>query len=938
MRINSNFRLGEANPFASQQGERNSASASMAPDVSIKAGSFPGPSIPGRQPRSTNAALESSVKGHIGTTESDSAAASTNQTLPDMEQIRNTEALRKRTFDAFPKPYEHAKAFIKEKLEALPAVKEYLQRNRIHLDPSRIYFNVFTSENTSPRTFNGWEHHEQPSHSMSLVDKVMSNFSATEQSLTPNDIDSASGVYFAGPCAGVYDETNELPVLSSQLREISNGFYEEHSRLLTKFWAEQQDNVRTLDRVDFVNGARRAYMNKTLSEDDYKIAMQGGAPKVSLFGPITLEQLEINHKPQPPVKAYTLYVDGYASTDIVFFQSGHGRMVLYIPGEHQPFHGFDSREAMRDWLHKQLSSKDDPQFTTRIARHFSLYQRQDGTFYSGVDTALRGIADGSWKKSYIAKKTGHIGNDVFTHIAEEKRNRSASDADTMIKSDDEVTVDRWIGGLGDVTSLISPFVLLGAPTLLASFALQGAQLLLLSGKATTGDTQPERADASNAIFWNAVGLAIYPAFRAIKRVVAGPTAETEQVGATHKSDSNDQNLGDLASIVEEDRQSLLGARAPEIAPSLPETLDGLGQVRFNHELYFISNEPNFPDGSFVLLKPDVERPGYAVSSGIVVKPYADWNWRVSDTPSSSGSVSSSNTSLDGDMIELQSISEAPADAYAMLDGQRVRIKPIPGGDTWRVDEPNDPLKTTLHGDVLQQDASGQWERVPAPSTTNPGHYPPTDTPAQARNNRINHAFRGNPRAEASISPEQSEKKLEKLIKAYAKQTKRRVYNVAQLKKLDFSVPETVYRGHHGMLAPGESGLVRASTRSATPTQADDYLVDIIKHTSRGGGSQGRVLSLSAKKNIATKFARQNVGSTVYAIDTTKDPAGFRTVFDIILHDGPRLVDAGKLKIGTLLEAISKSAGSGESELFYVDGDIPGAWVTPLTVPSPVDPG
>lgn len=148
-----------------------------------------------------------------------------------------------------------------------------------------------------------------------------------------------------------------------------------------------------------------------------------------------------------------------------------------------------------------------------------------------------------------------------------------------------------------------------------------------------------------------------------------------------------------------------------------------------------------------------------------------------------------------------------------------------------------------------------------------------------------------------------------------------VRNLAEVKKYDFKVPALVYRAHVGTHT-ATTGLRRASGASAV---GDDYLAAIIQHTARTGGSKGEVLSLAAERATSVKFVKP--GTVIQQIDTTlAPPRSFRTAADIILTDGPRLVEKGKLTRSTLLKAVDNLKHHNEQELFYIAGDIPAKYL------------
>ncbi|WP_338510088.1 hypothetical protein [Pseudomonas poae] len=150
----------------------------------------------------------------------------------------------------------------------------------------------------------------------------------------------------------------------------------------------------------------------------------------------------------------------------------------------------------------------------------------------------------------------------------------------------------------------------------------------------------------------------------------------------------------------------------------------------------------------------------------------------------------------------------------------------------------------------------------------------------------------------------------------------RVKTVEDIKNADFEVPAQIYRAH---TAAGDSPATGLRRAAGTSTAGDDYLAAIIKHTARHGGSGGEVMSFSASKAKANSFSKQystpDNPVPVFTVDTTKDPAAFRTVPDIILKDGERLVQQGKVTKATLLQAADQIKNQ-ELEVFYVKGDVP----------------
>ncbi|SQJ19245.1 Uncharacterised protein [Serratia rubidaea] len=140
-----------------------------------------------------------------------------------------------------------------------------------------------------------------------------------------------------------------------------------------------------------------------------------------------------------------------------------------------------------------------------------------------------------------------------------------------------------------------------------------------------------------------------------------------------------------------------------------------------------------------------------------------------------------------------------------------------------------------------------------------------------------------------------------------------------------SLPNTLYRAHFGDRDEIDAyGLERSD--ASDKKSGDDYLADIIKHTSRTGGSSGGVLSLSGSLQTARRFA---TGRTVVQIDASAFSGRFKTTAQILLDDADRLMAAKKVSPSTVRNALEHLQSDGESEAFYLDGDIPRSAVTQI---------
>lgn len=148
----------------------------------------------------------------------------------------------------------------------------------------------------------------------------------------------------------------------------------------------------------------------------------------------------------------------------------------------------------------------------------------------------------------------------------------------------------------------------------------------------------------------------------------------------------------------------------------------------------------------------------------------------------------------------------------------------------------------------------------------------------------------------------------------------RPISVADIQSRDVPIPPTVYRAARDDADDiAENGVPSGRSRHQTD---DEYLADIIRHTARTGGSGGQVPSFSANQATSSRFLRPGIGMSFVTVDTTRDPRGFRTAANILLHDAERLVQQRLVSPGTVARAIEKLVDENESEVFYVRGNVP----------------
>lgn len=128
---------------------------------------------------------------------------------------------------------------------------------------------------------------------------------------------------------------------------------------------------------------------------------------------------------------------------------------------------------------------------------------------------------------------------------------------------------------------------------------------------------------------------------------------------------------------------------------------------------------------------------------------------------------------------------------------------------------------------------------------------------------------------------------------------------------------------------GSSGTMLMATMDPYAS-ADDILAAIIRHAACGAGP-GPLPSLTGARDASPESARAAPGTGaaaphVIAIDTTAAPGKFRNLEDILVNDGPRLVQEGRLPSAILRSAITQALARKDERIFYIGGRIPDALI------------
>ncbi|MDH0300275.1 MULTISPECIES: DUF6543 domain-containing protein [unclassified Pseudomonas] len=314
-----------------------------------------------------------------------------------------------------------------------------------------------------------------------------------------------------------YDASTHLPVSAEAFQSFvwHLDFRQRYKSLLEHYWADGLEHYRLAAKIGFIAACNKQVSEGSLSDVGRRLAWQ--AAGIAKRG--------------PGYQARAMNIYGYAATDLVLISdSNTGPVLLYIPGNASPLHEFADRRALKAWVGAQCRRVETRE---ALRGHFALADTPDGLDFSGLDTALEGLAiypaihrlpperpgfttNGAWPPlTYVNYRPGKynpaLRGDLFLALAKRHKQRSLADADFVITSNNDVLKARWRGYLTSAINLLAPLVLV-VPELAPLFAAAGtAQFGLGLDQAINGknaNAQAEGVAQASYGLLNAVPLAL----------------------------------------------------------------------------------------------------------------------------------------------------------------------------------------------------------------------------------------------------------------------------------------------------------------------------------------------------------------------------------------------------------------------------------------------
>ncbi len=371
----------------------------------------------------------------------------------------------------YPQLYVQASNYLKKML---------LEKHGLDIDPDKIWFNRFEYASSSSDSFTGWEHYIKPTESQTLTEKLLKNFGAEDQ-LNVDELSANAGLYKDGNQADFYGQKNEVRLSPADFLTIvkESDFSNKYLQRLDQFWKIHGNSFRTMSKGMFI--ARLGEETNLLSEATTWQVINSTLGNIHHLQEMTVDQLETKVSSRGPNGISTFDIYGYQATDIFLIHTVGEKIILYIPTDEQNFLEFDNGQELNSWV---LQQAKDPVRRKKLASHFSLYDRQEGHTYAGVDSALAGLGKDEWDEKYINYKPTAVRGDVFSWIAKNAEKRSQKDAKILTTTNDEVFREKLLMNLrpaaemAGITTAILPgvgsIVLMGVGVSEAGLGLEQA--------------------------------------------------------------------------------------------------------------------------------------------------------------------------------------------------------------------------------------------------------------------------------------------------------------------------------------------------------------------------------------------------------------------------------------------------------------------------------
>jgi Glycosyltransferase sugar-binding region containing DXD motif len=340
-----------------------------------------------------------------------------------------------------------------------------------------------------------------------------------------------------------YDASTHLPMRADEFKQYvwDSNLQAHYLTLLDTFWREHEDNYNLLIKGALLKAAYTQAAKGALSVEDKKLVLNAmGLDANQAWDSLTYEHF-LNAPLSDSITFRELIIYRYVATDIIVIRDeATGRVILYIPGNSSPLHGFDSEALAKAWIGQQCR---DPRKRKSLESHFKMEDDADGPFLSGLHAALMGLAvypkflnqaTGYWPPQSTIKFGPAVGPWPFSHFRRNLQDRLTSDGVQSIRTRSDYWKDAAAHGVTN-SIVVLGLVAMVAPEVIPALLVMSTALIGLGiDKAVEGRTLEEKQQGLEHIEFGvlnalpiAAGKVIEGAIDASQAVARGAEESTE---------------------------------------------------------------------------------------------------------------------------------------------------------------------------------------------------------------------------------------------------------------------------------------------------------------------------------------------------------------------------------------------------------------------------
>lgn len=321
----------------------------------------------------------------------------------------------------------------------------------LDLDPDAVYWHDFDNAQSSTKAHTGQQHIGKPKQTWTVTDLVLRRFNTFYQ-VNFDLLDLMTGFY-TDKSAGIYNETNEVPLAPSQIMKEfwATDFSSHYHQRLAAFLRDYADNGRVLIKILFFSFTWNAYNTGALSNRQRTLVFDAFAGPTAF--PPTLEDMKATHVAQAPISVHSFTLGDLTANDILRIKTDQGAQILYMPAGW--FRAFHDEQHLYDWVAEAAA---DEHASERLLGHFDV----PGEFVQPqrqlLIATLERIRSTPWQQGQglINKGSVLISQDIFSFLFSKVSDRLKQDARQLLISNHELRKELFLVDLEAFMRIVTP--------------------------------------------------------------------------------------------------------------------------------------------------------------------------------------------------------------------------------------------------------------------------------------------------------------------------------------------------------------------------------------------------------------------------------------------------------------------------------------------------